>query len=219
MGIFSGQERNQADQPFEITYDNLEGHVYVTLTEQFYLAAGSCRTVYQHPVVKSLCVKVNHNPRKDRNNTEVAFFEFHGKQTLDFISPYQGMVETNLGAGVLLEIVKDYDGLVSKSLEEYIEEGVISIDTACSYIKTLEKKILQYGVLLHDDGIQNILMRKEKDGRFTPILVDGFGPRDMSFKSILRMRLRFLANYKSKHVIQGMLRRAAKTKIKHVRSK
>ncbi|SJL83977.1 YrbL family protein [Vibrio palustris] len=183
--------------------------MYVTLNENLYLAEGSCRTVYQHPDSKNLCIKVNHNPEKDRNITEVVFFKNHKKQNLDFISHYEGIIDTNFGKGVVTEIVKDHDGSVSKSLEDYIEEGMISIEEALSYVDDLRVQVLKNSVLLHDDGIQNILMRKEQDGTFTPILIDGFGPRDMGMKALCRMLLRPLAKHKSKHVVKGMKKRTA----------
>ncbi|MFC3022266.1 YrbL family protein [Vibrio zhugei] len=181
--------------------------MYVTLSEKLYLAEGSCRTVYQHPSADNLCIKVNHNPDKDRNITEIVFFKNHRKQPLDFISHYEGTIDTNLGKGVVTEIVKDHDGSVSKSLEDYIRDGVLSIEQALAYVMDLQKQVLTYGVLLHDDGIQNILMRKEVDGSLTPVLIDGFGPRDMSLKAITRMLLRPLAKHKSKQVVKGMMKR------------
>ncbi|MBM6550754.1 YrbL family protein [Marinomonas ostreistagni] len=182
----------------------------VTLSDPLYLAKGSCRTVFKHPSHNDLCIKVNHNPRKDRNITEIVFYHFHRRHALDFIAQYKGTVATNMGKGVVTEIVKDHDGKVSKSLEEYIEANLLSIEQGFAYIKALQEKVLKCGVLLHDDGIQNILMRKATDGRLTPVLVDGFGPRDMSFKSLSRMVLSPLARKKSKQVIQGMLRRTEK---------
>ena len=184
----------------------------VTLTEDLYLAAGSCRTVYQHPEADNLCIKVNHNPRKDRNITEIVFYNYHRRQALDFIALYLGTIRTNLGKGVVTEIIKDHDGSVSKSLEEYIEDGVLSLENAFFYLLALQEQVLKAGVLLHDDGIQNILMREEADGSLTPVLVDGFGPRDMSFKALARMALRPLAKSKSQYVIKGMMRRTAKMK-------
>ena len=182
----------------------------VTLTKDLYLDAGSCRTVYQHPELDNFCIKVNHNLRKDRNITEIVFYNYHRKKPLTFIAQYRGTVRTTLGKGVVTEIVKDPDGDISKSLEEYIEAGILSIENAFYYLLALQEDVLKSSVLLHDDGIQNILMRKELDGRLTPVLVDGFGPRDMSFKSLSRMVLPFLARRKSKQVIKGMMRRTAK---------
>jgi hypothetical protein len=181
----------------------------INLSDKYYLAEGSCRTVYRHPNNQELCIKINHNPEKDRNITEVVFYKKHSKQSLDFITNFAGTIDTNLGKGVVTQIVLDHDGNVSKSLEDYMEERTITLKQALSYITDLKDKVFKYGVLLHDDGIQNILMRKNQDGTFTPVLVDGFGPRDMTVKALIYMVLRPLAKHKSAKIIKNMSKRAS----------
>ena len=179
----------------------------INLNSQLYISSGNNRAVYYHPHAENKCIKVNLNPKKDCNKMEVVFYKHYQRTPFDFIARYYGSVKTNLGQGIVIELIRDANGCISRSLEDYLQDGSLTLKEALNYLSRLQAQITRHGILINDDGIQNILMRKDAQGHLTPIMIDGFGPRNIRLKSRIRMGLRPLAKHKSSQVFERMLQR------------
>ena len=88
-----------------------------------------------------------------------------------------GTVETDKGAGYIYEKVLDYDGALSKGLEELLRSlGPDSEDSkrVIASIQRLGMFIKDNRVIFHDYLIRdnmNILCRKESDNTYTPVIL------------------------------------------------
>ena len=51
--------------------------------------------------------------------------------------------------------------------------------------------------LIHDGGIQNILLKKKTTNQFEPILIDGFGAKRNDIKNRLRVIIPYFGKYKT----------------------
>lgn len=181
----------------------------LTLNEKHYLASGGNRHFYLHPKNKRLGIKVNKDIKeKNRNKTEEIFFQKY--PCLNFLPYCYGIVDTNYGSGLVVDLIFDFNGDISKSLQYYLDSGEFSLEKVNEYINALEEKITKSGILIHDDGLQNILMKKDFDGSFTPYLVDGFGPRSTKIDDWLKFAIPQIARKKSLVVLKKMKIKAIK---------
>lgn len=98
-----------------------------------------------------------------------------GKAVFDVISRCYGFEESDLGPGLVLELVRDADGRISQSLkaqiwfEGYSDECRAAVAAFCS--RWLELQIPSRDLLLH-----NILVQKDSNGKIQRLVViDGLG--------------------------------------------
>lgn len=175
---------------------------------ELYIGEGNQRTVYSHPDDTGLCIKIT-KPNSDvairRQNREVKFYKSLKRRNVSFdnISNYIGELETDKGTGYVYEKVLDYDGELSKGLEELLrslgpeaeqsKEVIASIQRLGVFIK--ENRVMFHDYLIRDN--KNILCRKEKDNSYTPIIVDGLG--DTAFMPI--------SNLSKKHSQKRIIRK------------
>ena len=174
------------------------------LTPDLYLATGNNRDVYLHPMDDQVCIKIQKEHGGQHNTLEAKFLEKHHHK---IFPDYYGVISTNLGDGLAVGLVKDFDGSISKSLTDYVESKGVSEVEAKEYIEFIGQECLKNNFILGDDGLQNILLKKERDGSIRPILIDGFGPKDNSFRSLLRELIPPLTRYKTRKHIQVMYKK------------
>lgn len=174
----------------------------LNLNQSLYLSSGEKRDVYFHPEQNDKCIKIEKPAGIKSNAIEAHFFKRY--RACRALPKFFGIDETSLGRGLVVELVKDFDGKISKSMKDYLTENVLDKKECLKYVSDVEKECLANSVLLHDDGLQNILLRRNHDQSYTPILIDGFGPRDLSRKTIFKVIFPFLAKQKSRQVFQKM---------------
>lgn len=158
----------------------------LTILPEQYIGEGNQRTVYNHPNDAGLCIKItkpNSETAKRRQKREIKFYKSLKRRNVSFenISDYIGEVETDKGMGYVYEKVLDYDGELSKGLEELLtslgpeseqsKEVITSIQRLGIFIK--DNRVIFHDYLIRDN--KNILCRKEKDHSYTPVIVDGLG--------------------------------------------
>lgn len=89
------------------------------------IGRGGTRECWQHPLHDNLCVKVNLGNRQ--NNS--LLYEIHVYERIKNLLPglvaanHPELVKTNKGQGLVCEIVRDDDGRISPSLDEYSKSG------------------------------------------------------------------------------------------------
>ncbi|MBR7889597.1 hypothetical protein J9B83_11655, partial [Marinomonas sp. A79] len=173
----------------------------VILDKKSYFTSGGARDIYLHPDEKDRFIKIQRNNSKKQNLNEKFFFE--RKSESEIIPKYYGYIETNLGYGISVEIVRDENGEISSSLKDLIENKKISKFEAKNLVHIIEKESLNKNFLIHDGGIQNILVKKIKN-TLKPVLVDGFGAKTNGPIYYLRSRFSFFAKFKTRKQISIM---------------
>ena len=162
-------------------------------------ARGGNRLCYVHPDNPKVCIKVRRPdftledcrrkkgfPRNlrplssfDDNREEFQVIshlvENRGEIVLRHIYRCDGFVDTDLGKGLLTELVRDEDGRISLSLKQYIWEYGNS--SAC---KVAVEELLSFWrrhlIPSRDLLTHNVLVQQEQDGRILRLVViDGLG--------------------------------------------
>jgi hypothetical protein len=174
------------------------------------IGKGNERLCYQHPNLPDKCVKITFNQKKsNRNESEVEFK--YCQRLLKINSSVEGIpiafahewVNTDQGLGLLCDLIKDFDGQVSKSLHHYRSEGLLATDEIDKGLAILLAGLIKYAVSITYVHDRNILVQYVNENEYRLILIDGLGnsniiPLGYWFKSYARKQTarRFLKRYK-----------------------
>lgn len=178
----------------------------LNLNDCLYLSSGDNRDVYFHPNEINRCVKIDKSELKSNTTEEMAFKKYSGCKSLP---NFYGVEDTNLGKGLVVELVVDYDGVISKSIEYYLQNGEIDVSEGLIFMSVLSDDLIKHKILLHDTHLHNILLRKNADMSFTPIMIDGFGPKLINAKNVIRVKFPLLAKRKNRSLWKVMLKKVS----------
>lgn len=159
---------------------------------------GKRRECHVHPQDHNLCIKIVVAGDNKETLRENAYYGFLEKRNILWtnLPRYYGEVETNLGAGYVFELIRDYDDNISKTLEYYLSS---SKETESNYhglsqaLPLLKEYLIQHRIMTMELRPKNIAYRKTSDSEGILILVDNIGNSD--FIPICRY-VQFLATNK-----------------------
>src|SRR5690554_6890407 len=116
------------------------------LKSEDFFSSGSERDCYRLPGYQSLCVKIQHGREgKFRQNVqEYKYYKRLVKRGIDWsrITRCYGWVNTNLGKGLVFELVCDSNGEPSVTLKQYIQQNGFS-DEVNHELKSLKEYLLE----------------------------------------------------------------------------
>jgi len=155
----------------------------IFLNEGLFLGQGYHKATYQHPHDPSLCIKIAINSNKDAKKQltrelkhNISLQKKHRK--VKGLSLYLGTASTNLGKGYLFEVVKDYDGRISKSLLDYLnEQNFLNLEMLKlpKLLSTLKKNMLEQLIIPMNIEPQNILCKKSDENHAEFVIIDEIG--------------------------------------------
>ena len=132
------------------------------LKEEDFIGKGSERACYLHPNDKNKAVKVTYKNNKREMNDWQHLPRFYGE------------VETNQGEGFIIEVIRDYDGEVSKTFAHYITEN--GVDFHKKEIEEFKDYFLRNRIIFNYGMMpKNILLRKRSKEKTELVLIDGLG--------------------------------------------
>jgi hypothetical protein len=165
-------------------------------TEPF--ARGGRRACYFHPADPGLCVKValpgkepeilrRQAPPWGRFRSRAVFDENMadsrfarrlqrrlGERAFKHIPRVHDFIETDLGPGLVFDLVRDADGRVSLSGKGFIVENGITAAVR-EALEKLKRFFLENRILIRDPFPHNFAFRKNADGGVKIYAIDGFG--------------------------------------------
>lgn len=152
----------------------------IILKEEDFIGKGNERACYIHPNDKNKAIKVSYEQelgRSKQSDTEIKYYKkLLKRKNLNWkhLPKFYGEIQTDKGKGFVVELIRDYDGEVSKSFKYYIEK-----DGLAKYKKELEnyKNYLLENYIIFNYGMMqgNILLRKNSETDFDLVLIDGLG--------------------------------------------
>ncbi|MEM6708385.1 MAG: YrbL family protein [Pseudomonadota bacterium] len=171
------------------------------LTQETPFASGGNRLCFVHPQDPSICVKVAHpdvslaekrkrKGLKGKLKPAVAFDENRSEQrTLEtlikqigpalhhHVPAYHGMIDTDLGLGIQVGLVRCTDGTIARTLKQRVwEDGVVpalstALETFAAY--WIQHRIPSRALLLH-----NLVVEERPTGLHLWV-IDGLGSSDL----------------------------------------
>lgn len=146
------------------------------------IGKGNERLCYKHPELENKCVKITYNQKRGRSDESKVEYKYFKKIKKRLSNPSDApialayhWVDTDQGKGLLCDRVNDYDGKVSKSLDYYRKNNLISKSYIDKGIESLLDKLLQYSICINYVHDRNILVQFASKDDFRFILIDGLG--------------------------------------------
>lgn len=154
----------------------------INLTELKQIGKGTNRSCYLHPTNNNLCIKITHSNDFSEMKKEIKYYKQLFKQKISWenIARYHGSIMTNQGKGELFDLVKDYDGEVSKTLSYYLQnaERTQTILNPLELLKDLKNYTLNELIVVKDLNTKNMLYQKMSPNEAKLVLIDGVSNND-----------------------------------------
>lgn len=166
-------------------------------------AKGGKRAIYVHPDNPDWCIKVNlpdQQPidlwknlpflRRIRKSVDDMNENWSDYKTLNSLARSydeciwrhvprcHGWAQTDIGPGLVVDLIRDADGLISRSLLAHLwDDGLDSVVNAA--VDELIKFWVSKRIPSRSLGLHNIAARRLIDGRVRLVVIDGFGATQM----------------------------------------
>jgi hypothetical protein len=142
------------------------------------IGKGRERSCYLHPDYPALAVKISGPEVGTQSKREIRFYrQLEKRKSFAFthIPEFHGVVNTNLGRGIVVDLIRDYNGRVSRSVLWYLDHGV-SISTFEPLLADLKDYLLQNLVIInHDFVVGNLLLQNISGQEMRLVAIDGLG--------------------------------------------
>jgi hypothetical protein len=147
------------------------------------IGRGLHRECYLHPQDERLCVKVVVAGNSDENRREARYYSRLAARGIswEMLAKFHGLVDTSLGEGAVFDLVRDYDGSISRPLSGYLEDPGLGVDCAAILpraLPALKRYLLANRVVTMTLKSKNILLQRsgEREGKL--VIVDNVGNSD-----------------------------------------
>ena len=153
----------------------------INLTENLLYGQGSHKKCYLHPEDKKICIKLPYNEDgKQDILREISYMKILKKRgkNYDILPQYYGTVQTNLGDGYLFELICDYDGNKSITLEDIITSPKLFSDKfefIVSMLQTLKQKLYENEIITMVLFPENIIFQKTSESEYHIRIVNDMG--------------------------------------------
>ncbi len=142
------------------------------------IGEGRGRAVYVHPQDKNKAIKIGKKNRMPtESKREIKYYNQLRKRkkiSWKHLPSFYGEVATNKGHGIVVELIRDYDGKISKRLDYYMKKNGFSV-----YEKEWEEFksyfVNENIVIINDLTPENILLKKIDQHQSVLMLIDGMG--------------------------------------------
>ena len=151
-------------------------HIDIT-AEPF--AKGGERACYQHPYDENKVIKIRLGELNKQTRRELAIYKSFAQRNMtnfQHVPRYYGKVETNLGQGMVFDLIRDFDGSISEPLYHFFLSGS-PISEFLPQLEVLKKHLLDNLIVISADivGRRNILLQKLSPTDAKLVIVDGIG--------------------------------------------
>ena len=142
------------------------------------IGKGRERACYVHPEDPRRAIKMPFGSDTMQTSRDIKFYrrlKKRGLKQLRHVPTYYGWAETNLGRGIVVDLIRNYDGEISAPLSWYLAQGV-PIEEFEPYLEELKESFLQDLIIFnHDMTSDNLLVQKSSMGCAKLIAIDGLG--------------------------------------------
>ena len=152
----------------------------IILTDDLFLGDGNHKIVYAHPTDKNLCVKILRTPDDPDFAKEMRYRKALGSRadSMTLLTKFFGEVETSKGKGYLFERVLDFDGKISQTMLNVLDDTVADEKN----LPATEKLLLDFKKTYFDEkfllaGVDpdNYLVQKTSETARRVRIIDNIG--------------------------------------------
>ncbi|MFC1881760.1 PhoP regulatory network protein YrbL [Thermodesulfobacteriota bacterium] len=147
------------------------------------IGRGLRRECYFHPEDGSKCIKVVVAGDHEETVREQSYYRLLEKRNISWgmLARFYGNVETNRGEGAIFELVRDYNGEVSKTLEQYFSannETDLNYQDLSRALPLLKQYLLKWKIVTMALKPQNIVYQKIHESEGVLVVIDNIGNSD-----------------------------------------
>ena len=145
---------------------------------------GTHRKCYVHPDDERLCIKITLDGGQRETAREIKYYRHLERRNIswDLLPRFHGCIETNLGMGVIFEIIRDYDGGISETLESYLGSSSLTEEDLVSLVRllrSLRDYMMAQRIITRRLMAKNILYNKTDAGNARLVIIDNIGNTDL----------------------------------------
>lgn len=187
----------------------------INLTDDLLYGQGTHKKCFLHPLDNNLCIKIAYNKGGQRDlNRKLNYLKVLKRHHKDYsiLPQYYGPVKTNLGIGHVFELIQDYDGTKSQTLEDFINSPTAfkeNFNMIVSLLKQLKTDLYKNEIITMLLFPSNIIFQKTAPDNYRARIINDMGsavliPLEYHFKyfahtKILRRWEKFLIKLQQKH--------------------
>jgi hypothetical protein len=142
------------------------------------IGKGRERACYVHPEDPRLAIKMPMGEVSDQTERDLKFYgklKKRGIKGIPHVPDFHGLCDTNLGRGIVVDLIRNYDGEISRPLNWYLAQGV-PIEEFDQFLQELKQSFLQNLIIFnHDMTIGNLLFQKTSTASARLVAIDGLG--------------------------------------------
>jgi hypothetical protein len=149
----------------------------IELDDSLFIASGTNRACYTDPNDDKKCIKITISGNTKETNREISYYKFLQKKGVswEMLAQFYGCVDTNLGSGEVVELIRDYDLDISKSLDSYFRvlDSADEIQKFLKLLQGLKEYLYKEKIYIKDLNAVNIVYQRynKEDGRL--VVIDG----------------------------------------------
>ena len=114
----------------------------------------------------------NNNTHEEKELSQV--FKRVGDQASECLPRCHGTIETDLGPGLVLDLIRDHDGQISRSLRELVSTGHQPSEFREAF-ETFSRFMIRHTILSRAILDHNLATQHRADGTWHLYLIDGLG--------------------------------------------
>ena len=142
------------------------------------IGKGRERACYIHPEDPRLAIKMPMGEVSDQTQRDLKFYrklKKRGIKGIPHVPDFHGLCDTNLGRGIVVDLIRNYDGEISRPLNWYLAQGV-PIEEFGELLDELKQSFLQNLIIFnHDMTIGNLLFQRSSRSSAQLVAIDGLG--------------------------------------------
>jgi hypothetical protein len=142
------------------------------------IGVGRERACYVHPEDPRLAIKIPTGTVTAQTERDIKAYKRLKNRGLvenHHLPKYHGLCETSIGRGIVVELIRNYDGEIARPLSWYLAQGV-PVEEFDTFLEDLRQSFLQDLIIFnHDMHIGNLLFQKTSMGSARLVVIDGLG--------------------------------------------
>ena len=147
------------------------------------LGKGLRRECYFHPEDENKCIKIVVAGDHKETLREQSYYRLLEKRNIAWkmLARFYGNVETNLGEGAVFQLIRDYNGEVSKTLVHYFSaknETDRNYQYLYQELLVLKQYLLKWKIVTISLKPQNIVYKKTNESEGFLVIIDNVGNSD-----------------------------------------
>jgi hypothetical protein len=198
----------------------------LTLEPSSLIGKGLRRECFFHPQDENKCIKIVVAGDHKETAREQSYYQLLSKRNISWqmLARFYGNIETNRGVGAVFELIRDYNGEVSKTLQHYFttnHKTNLNYQNLSQALPLLKQYLLNWKIVTMSLKPQNIVFKMINQSEGVPVIIDNIGNSDfipicnyidrMAVRKIHRKWQRFedslSKGYSNNRALQQMLRK------------